>query len=171
MIAVGCSAGDSSGASDRTSESSEQTPESSDEAREETTAQTRELRVEGISSDAPGQGPERPRVILAPSADALSREIVGRVPDSGEGTYLAAYWGQKPTGGYSLAVRSARLQGGRVTVELALEEPSPDAMVTQALTYPYAVAVVRDLDPEGRRFSLVTGEGRELDWPVRRADG
>lgn len=163
MIAVGCSAGDSSGASDRTSESPEET-------REETTAQTRELRVEGISSDAPGQGPERPRVILAPSADALSREIRGRVPDSGEGTYLAAYWGQKPTGGYSLAVRSARLQGERVTVELALEEPSPDAMVTQALTYPYAVAVVRDLNPEGKQFSFVTGEGWELDWPVRRAD-
>ncbi len=168
IIAVGCSASDGSGASDRTTapESSEETTR---ESSEETTAQTRELRVEVISSDAPGQGPERPRVILAPSADALSREIGARVPDSGEGTYLAAYWGEKPTGGYSLTVRSARLQGERVTVELALEEPSPDAMVTQALTYPYAVVVVRDLDPEGKRFSFVTGEGRELDWPVRRA--
>lgn len=164
MITVGCSAGDSSGARS-------DTPETSDEAREETTAQTRELRVEEISSDAPGQGPERPRVILAPSADALSREIGARVPDSGEGTYLAAYWGQKPTGGYSLGVRSARLQGERVSVELALEKPSPDAIVTQALTYPYAVAVVRDLNPQGKQFSFVTGDGRELDWPVRHADG
>jgi hypothetical protein len=174
IIAVGCSASDGSGASeDRTSEleSSEETHESSDEAREETTAQTRGLRVEEISSDAPGQGPEHQQVILAPSADVLSREIGARVPDLSEGTYLAAYWGQKPTGGYSLAVRSARIEGDAVTVRLALEEPPPDAMVTQALTYPYAVAVLRDLDPEGKRFSFVTGDGRELNWPVRRAGG
>lgn len=173
MIAAGCTAGNDSGTSDRatTPGTSEETHESSEEPREETTAQTRELLVEGISSGAPGQGPERPQVILAPSADALSREIGTRVPDSGEGTYLAAYWGEKPTGGHSLGVRSARLQGESATVELALEKPSPDAMVTQALTYPYAVAVVRDLDPEGTRFSFVTGEGRELDWPVRRAGG
>ncbi|HSK99428.1 MAG TPA: protease complex subunit PrcB family protein [Rubrobacteraceae bacterium] len=166
MIAVGCAAGDGSGASDRTAD-----PETSDEAREETAAQARALRVEGISSDAPGQGPEHPQVILAPSAGALSRETGARVPDSGEGIYLAVYWGRKPTGGYSLAVRSARLQGERVTIELALEKPAPDAMVTQALTYPYAVAVVRDLGLEGNRFSFVTGEGRKLDWPVRRAEG
>lgn len=171
MIAAGCTAGNGSGTSDRatTPGTSGETHESSEETREETTAQTRELLVEEISSDAPGQGPERPQVILAPSADALSREIGTRVPDSGEGTYLAAYWGEKPTGGYSLGVRSATLQGESATVELALEKPSPDAMVTQALTYPYAVAVVRDLDPEGTRVSFVTGEGRELDWPVRRA--
>lgn len=136
-----------------------------------TSEEPRALRVEEISSGAPARGPERPRVILAPSADALSREIGARVPDAGEGTYLAAYWGEKPTGGYSLAVRSARLRAERATVELALEEPPPEAMVTQALTYPYAVAVVRDLDPKGKRFSLVTGESHELDWPIRRANG
>jgi len=93
------------------------------------------------------------------------------VQDSGEGTYLAAYWGEKPTGGYSLAVRSARLEGDRVKVRLALEEPPPDAFVTQALTYPYAVAVVWGLDPEGKDFLFVDQRGRRLDWPVRRVPG
>jgi hypothetical protein len=130
----------------------------------------RDLRVARISSGAPGPGPEQPRVILAPSAIALSKAIGANVPDSGNGTYLAAYWGEKPTGGYSLAVRSARLEGARVTIRLALKEPPPDAVVTQALTYPYAVAVLRNLDPRDKNFSFVDQNGRKLDWPVRLAD-
>jgi hypothetical protein len=84
--------------------------------------------------------------------------------------YLA-YWGEKSTGGYSLVVESARLEGGRVTVTLALREPPRDAIVTQALTYPYAVAVVRDLDPRGKDLSFTDQNGRELGWPVRLAGG
>jgi hypothetical protein len=124
-----------------------------------------ELRVERISSDAPGQGPRQPRVVVAPSAAALSGAIGANVPDSGSGTYLAAYWGEKPTGGYSMSVQSARLEGSKVTVRLALKEPPRDAIVTQALTYPYAVAVIRGLSPEGKDFSFVDDE--ELGWPVR----
>jgi hypothetical protein len=131
----------------------------------------RDLRVERISSGAPGQGPEQRRAILAPSAAALSEAIGARVPDSGNGTYLAAYWGRKPTGGYSLAVESARLEGDRVTVRLVLKEPPRDAIVTQALTYPYAVAVVRDLDPWGKDFSFTDQNGRGLGWPVRLVGG
>ena len=152
LVAAGCSTGNGSGASDRPSE-------------------PRELPLKQISSGEPGQGPERPQVVLAPSAEALSAEIGGNVPRSGEGMYLAVYWGRKPTGGYSLAVKSARLEGKAVTVTLALREPPPDAMVTQALTYPYAVAVLGDPDPEGKRFSFVDGEGEKLDWEVRRTGG
>jgi hypothetical protein len=128
----------------------------------------RDLRVERISSDAPGQGPRQPQAVVAPSAAALSGEIGANVPDSGSGTYLAAYWGEKPTGGYSMSVRSARLEGSRVIVRLALKEPPRDAILTQALTYPYAVAVIRELDPEGKDFSFVDENGRALGWPVRR---
>jgi hypothetical protein len=128
----------------------------------------RDLRVERISSDAPGQGPRHPQAVVAPSAAALSGEIGANVPDSGSGTYLAVYWGEKPTGGYSMSVRSARLEGSRVTVRLALREPPRDAILTQALTYPYAVAVIRELDPGGKDFSFVDENGRELGWPVRR---
>jgi hypothetical protein len=131
----------------------------------------RDLRVGRISAGAPGQGPDQPRIIVASSATALSEATGANVPDSGVGTYLAAYWGEKPTGGYSLAVESARLEGDRVTVRLALKEPPPDAIVTQALTYPYAVAVVRDLASEGKRFSFVDRNGRELGWPVRFVGG
>jgi hypothetical protein len=128
----------------------------------------RDLRVERISSDAPGQGPRQPQAVVATSAAALSGEVGANVPNSGSGTYLAAYWGEKPTGGYSMSVRSARLEGSRVTVRLALREPPRDAILTQALTYPYAVAVIRELDPGGKDFSFVDENGRELGWPVRR---
>jgi hypothetical protein len=111
-----------------------------------------DLRVARISSVASGQGPERPWVVLAPSATSLSRAIGASITNSG--TYLATYWGEKPTGGYSLAVESACLKGNRVTVRLALRESSPDAAVTRALTYPYAVAVMRDLDPPLANSSL-----------------
>ncbi len=157
LLACGCSAGNGS--------------EPSADNPSETTEAPRDLRVERISSGAPGQGPGQPRVILAPSAAALSGATGANVPDSGEGTYLAAYWGERPTGGYSLAVESARLEGDRVTVRLLLEEPPRDAVVTQALTYPYAVAVVRDLDPRGMDFSFTDQSGRELGWQVQLVDG
>jgi PrcB C-terminal len=160
LFAAGCSIGNGS-------EPSADNPSETTGASEE----PRDLRVERISSGAPGQGPEQPRVILAPSAAALSEAMGAKVPDSGNGTYLAAYWGEKPTGGYSLAVKSARVEGDRVTVRLALKEPPPDAIVTQALTYPYAVAVARDLDPQAKDFSFVDQDGKELAWPVRRVGG
>jgi hypothetical protein len=156
LLATGCSAGN--GSEPPAGNSSEKTE-----------AEPHDLRVGEISSGAPGQGPEQPRVILAPSATALSAASGANVPDSGEGTYLAAYWGEKPTGGYSLAVESARLEGDEVTVRLVLKEPPRDAIVTQALTYPYAVAVVRDLEPRGKDFSFVDQSGGELGWPVRSA--
>jgi hypothetical protein len=158
VLAVGCAAGDGSGASGDDSEGTAEAPET--------------LRVVQISAEAPGQGPQGPLVILSPSAAGLERETGASVPsDAGGGAYLAAYWGEKPTGGYSLGARSARLEGDRVTVRLALEESPPDAIVTQALTYPYAVAVVRGLDPEGKDFLFVDQRGRRLDWPVRRVGG
>jgi PrcB C-terminal len=131
----------------------------------------RDLQVERISSDAPGEGPQQPQAVVATSAAALSEAIGANVPDSGSGTYLAAYWGEKPTGGYSMSVRSARLEGNRVEIQLSLKEPPRDAFLTQALTYPYAVAVIRGLSPAGKDFSFVDENGRELDWPVRHAGG
>ena len=131
----------------------------------------RELRVESLDSGAPFEGPRRPRVVVAPSAEALSKELGAGVRASGEGTYLAVQWGARPTGGYSIGVAGATVEGRRVTVRLALEAPPEDAIVAQVLTYPYAVSVLKDLDPAGKEFSLVDGKGETLDWPIRRVGG
>jgi hypothetical protein len=127
----------------------------------------RDLRVEQVASGAPGEGPRKPRVVLAPSAEALSRDLGAQIRGSGEGAYLVVYAGQQPTGGYSVGVAGARVEGDRVTVRVSLEDPPPDAIVTQSLTYPYEVSVLRGLSAKGKGFSFVGGDGRELGWPVR----
>ena len=59
----------------------------------------------------------------------------------------------------------------QVTTSLVLKDPTPGMMVCSALTEPYAVAVVKDLDPEGLKFSFEDQRGQKLDWPVRRVSG
>lgn len=135
------------------------------------TQKPRDLRVERVASGAPGEGPRDPRVVLAPSAEALSEELGAQIRDSGDGTYVVVYRGQRPTGGYSVGVAGARVEGDRVTVRVSMEDPPSDAIVTQALTFPYEISVLRGLSPEGKRFSFVDGDGRELGWPVRRVRG
>ncbi len=138
---------------------------------EESPPEPRDLVVEGISSGSPGQGPQRPQVVLAPSAEALSEELGAEIPDSGRGTYLVAYRGEQSTGGYSVNVAGARIEGGRVTVRFSLKGPPSDAIVTQVLTYPYAISVVKGLKPGGKEFTFESGNGERLDWPVRRVGG
>ena len=58
-----------------------------------------------------------------------------------------------------------------MTVRLALEAPPEDAIVTQVLTYPYKISVLRVLEPAGMESSVVAGKGETLDWPIRRVGG
>lgn len=135
------------------------------------TPEPRDLRVERVAAGSPGEGPRRPQVVLAPSAEALSEELGAEIRGSGGGTYLVVYRGERPTGGYSVAVAGAKAEGDRVIVRLSLENPPPDAMVTQSLTYPYEISVLRGVVPEGKSFSFVDGDGGKRDWPVRRVKG
>lgn len=131
----------------------------------------REVRIGRVAAGAPGEGPSRPGVVVAPSAEALSGELGAEIRSRGAGTYLAVYRGEKPTGGYSVGISGARVEGKRVTVRLSLEDPPSGAMVTQSITYPYEISVLRDVSPEDKSFSLVDGEGEKLGWPVRRVGG
>ena len=58
-----------------------------------------------------------------------------------------------------------------MTARVSLEDPPPDAIVTQYLTYPHEISVLRGPELEDKSFSLVDGEGRELGWPFRRVGG
>lgn len=51
--------------------------------------------------------------------------------------------GLKPTGGYSVEARAAHQEGRTLVVDAAVKGPPPDAIVTQALTSPFAVIAVR----------------------------
>ena len=127
------------------------------------------LDVEKISSGA--WDLRRQQVVVASSATALSGAINQRVPDSGEGTYFAAYRGQKPSCGHSVAIKSADRTRDQVTTGLVLRDPSSDAMVCAAFTQPYAIAVIKDLNPRGLEFTFEDQRGKKLDWPVRRTSG
>jgi hypothetical protein len=134
----------------------------------------RDLPVEQILTD-PGlgaQGPTFPQVFVASSADALSNAVSAalsirvEVPGLGVTTYLGVCMGLKPSGGFSVAIESARLRGNQVTVYLVLRELGRDEIALQAVTSPFAVGVIRDLDPREKTF-FVAG----LDWEVVRAGG
>jgi hypothetical protein len=50
--------------------------------------------------------------------------------------------GPKPTGGWSIDVRGATVEGETLVVDAAIKPPPPDAFVTQAFTSPYVVIAV-----------------------------
>jgi hypothetical protein len=145
---------------------------------EETTAapsgEERMLEVRRIDSGSFGRGGVEPRAVVAASVESLSAAGI-RLRDtesttgSGEGTYVAVLWGEKNTGGYSIEVESAKLEGGRVEVEVSRSSPPEGAIVSQALTYPYAVVEIPNLDPANKEFVIVDENGRELGWSVETA--
>lgn len=50
--------------------------------------------------------------------------------------------GEQPTGGYSIVIESIQLQGGELAVTGKATAPGPDAITTQALTYPYSAVLI-----------------------------
>jgi VWFA-related protein len=53
---------------------------------------------------------------------------------------VGVFLGSRPTGGFSVRIVGARLDADTLVVEYSEEKPAPDAMVTQQLTSPFAVA-------------------------------
>jgi hypothetical protein len=50
--------------------------------------------------------------------------------------------GEQPTGGYSINIESLQLEGGELAVTGKASAPGPDAVTTQALTYPYSAVLI-----------------------------
>jgi hypothetical protein len=52
--------------------------------------------------------------------------------------YFYIGWGEKPTGGYDVSVKSVeKSETGEIEINIGFISPSPDDMVTQVITYPY----------------------------------
>lgn len=179
FLAAGCASGSGGNANSptgdpeapsettRTNATTGETRATSEPTGEGTTGppQTGDAQIEQLSSGA--MGPEERQILIATSAQDLAAATGLNVSDVGEGTYIAVAWGKKPTGGYTVDFGSASVEGFRVTVSIELEQPPPDAMVAQAITYPYAAAFLRGVDPGEKEFVFVTQNGREIGWPVR----
>lgn len=97
---------------------------------------------------------------------ALRRTLVQQPPlpdvDFRREWVVAAFMGEKPTGGYLVDVREVVREGRRIRVTVVQEEPGPNDLVTMVITYPgHIVAVARP--PAGRYTVVFTDEaGREL---------
>jgi len=98
--------------------------------------------------NAPGR-----QIVVAPTAESYARLWSSMVGEGGAppvdfekevAVFIMA--GQKPTGGYSVAVKSVAREDNTLVVDAPVKSPPPDAMTIQALTSPYAVIAVDKVD-------------------------
>jgi hypothetical protein len=61
---------------------------------------------------------------------------------------VAAFMGERRTGGYRVRVDSVSQSGDRMTVSVKMEAPGPGCMTTQALTQPYQIVKLPRLEGE-----------------------
>lgn len=103
---------------------------------------------ERIAAGSQATGFEGPRYVLVQDRQQLlrlwnrahgSQLSVPPSPDVdfARETVLAVFLGTKPTGGYGLAVEGVTREGSDLYVDLNVDEPSADAVTTQALTSPW----------------------------------
>ncbi|HEX8617742.1 MAG TPA: protease complex subunit PrcB family protein [Thermoanaerobaculia bacterium] len=118
----------------------------------------------GAAGSAPGDAAPRYRVVAnAAYASATGTNAIvaadetayrntwssmigaGEAPavDFATETAVFLFGGERPTGGYSVAVRGVRVEGDTLVVDGSVNAPPPDAMSTQAITSPYAVIAVK----------------------------
>lgn len=79
---------------------------------------------------------------------------VGERPavDFSHDVVVAVAAGQRPTGGYEIAVDRVSNNNGELTVEVVETEPGPNCMTTASLTQPVDVIVVPSVTPRGWSF-------------------
>ena len=116
-------------------------------------------RVIHTGSQARYQGSVR-NMTYVPMADAYQKtwaSLVGDSPapaiDFKREAVIFIIAGQRPTGGYAVNVKSIALEGDVLVVDAPVTAPSPDSMVTQALTSPFAVVAVDKIDATQVRWN------------------
>lgn len=89
----------------------------------------------------------------------------------GEQTFILVAWGERPTAGYAVEVRSVeRVDTQRLRLTVRLSEPGPGDAVAQIVTYPQAVVSVKPagyyrLDPRFEGASFLKNAAFEIAEP------
>ncbi len=73
--------------------------------------------------------------------------------------YILISSGEKPTGGYGITIKSVEDVEGTASIVIEETAPEKDAMVTEALTYPY---IILDMPMESQSFRVTNEAGEEL---------
>ncbi len=76
-------------------------------------------------------------------------------PLEGDQAELTLFWGEKPTGGYQIAIKEVVFKNGKTVVYFSTRSPGPDEMVTQAITYPKDFLLVSKEDVSDADIELV----------------
>ena len=84
---------------------------------------------------------------LVPNATAPSGRVL-----------VAAFQGQRNTGGYSIAITAIERNGDQLVVRATFGVPGPGAMVTQVLTSPAHVVSIAAADTTGLREAILLDE-------------
>lgn len=85
---------------------------------------------------------------------------MGQVRSEGDHTYILLTRGEKGTGGYTIKVTDIKQYAAGTTIGIALENPVPEELVTQPITYPYDLVQV-DGTLKGP-YTFKTAEGTEF---------
>ncbi|OGR90529.1 MAG: hypothetical protein A2V88_17320 [Elusimicrobia bacterium RBG_16_66_12] len=98
-------------------------------------------------------GPNEPGHILVTDekgwkALASQVKLEGGPPDFAKSVVVAAFAGERPTGGFSASFDEPLVTGDDLIVRCRVQKPSTTAFVTQALTQPWKARVFRR--PKGK---------------------
>jgi hypothetical protein len=94
----------------------------------------------------------QPGTMLISTADQLAELGVDELADLdvafGSEQVVIVALGEQPTGGYWVRIDGLQQVGDTLYVQGTANRPAPDALVTQALTYPYAAVTIPAVDAE-----------------------
>ncbi|MGE5449998.1 MAG: beta-propeller domain-containing protein [Methanomassiliicoccales archaeon] len=76
-------------------------------------------------------------------------------------------WGEKPSGGYAIAINSVQRQGAYLTVYYALRSPAPGESVTTVITHPQASAAIPSGKTRIMQVRLVRQTWKAVAIPVK----
>ncbi|MBW6464702.1 MAG: protease complex subunit PrcB family protein [Firmicutes bacterium] len=116
-------------------------------------------------------GPDKPEEITLPDElpaevqewiDAAIDNFGGQTFIHEDILYLLVTYGEKPTGGYEVEITDITEEEGKLIVTAYFSEPGEDDMVSQALTYPYDLAMLDNPDLPAE----FVAEGAETEIPV-----
>ena len=93
----------------------------------------------------PRQFPDTAGVVVINSADEWTKFAVDTPPpvDFRKHTVMVVFAGERPTGGWSVRVTGVDKRGSSCAVEYEVKGPPRGAMVTQVITHPYAVILLK----------------------------
>lgn len=117
------------------------------------------------------------------SYDELPQEVKGWVDISreinlaqekvfGNRRYILVTYGTKPTGGYTVEIKSVETSAAKISVEVKFTKPSKDQYVTQALTQPYDIVYIEpshlpiEFFPVGDEYHIMTLTGIDQLAPI-----